>query len=123
MRFVRVWTACGPKGRLFAKGQWAILKTVQAAARRAGIEPICVHDLRRTFATRVATGGMPMPQLAEVLGHHSTQVTSKYYVHVRTAQVAESLAKVSQHLALGGDTEVATVEVAGSEVTEIRAAS
>ena len=49
-----------------------------------------------------------MPQLAEILGHSSTQVTSKYYVHVRTADLARSLRLVDLKLRPGVDTQVVT---------------
>lgn len=88
-------TGCGWREQLWPQTAWAIRKAVKGAARRAGIENLCVHDLRRTFATRCATAGMPMPQLASILGHASTVVTSKYYVHVQTADNLWALQKVA----------------------------
>ena len=85
----------GWREQLWPQTAWAIRKAIKGAARRAGIDDLCVHDLRRTFATRCATAGMPMPQLAANLGHASTVVTSKYYVHVQTADNLWALRKVA----------------------------
>jgi hypothetical protein len=44
---------------------------------RQGLPDICVHDLRRTFATRAASGGYPMSMLKDVLGHSSMETTAR----------------------------------------------
>lgn len=44
--------------------------------RRAKVSPLCLHDLGRTFATRAASGGYPMPMLTDILGHSSMETTS-----------------------------------------------
>ena len=88
---------------------WAIRKAIKGAARRASIEDLRVHDLRRTFATRCATGGMPMPQLAAILGHASTLVTSKYYVHVQAADNLWALQRVAARWQSGDGTKVVTL--------------
>ncbi len=100
---------CSWRVRLWPQTGWAIRKAVKGAARRAGIEDLCVHDLRRTFATRCATAGMPMPQLAAILGHASTVVTSKYYVHVQTADNLWALKKVAAQWDEEGGTKVVTL--------------
>ena len=105
---------CRANDRFWSQRQCAILKTVKAAARRAGLEPLTVHDLRRTFATRCATAGMPMPQLAEILGHSSTQVTSQYYVHVRMLDLSRALGRIDLKLRPTQDTKVIPLRLASS---------
>jgi integrase len=59
-----------------------------------------VHDFRRTFATRCAEAGMPMVRLANILGHSSSHITEKYYVHLRKEDNAKALANVAEGLGL-----------------------
>lgn len=42
----------------------------------------CFHDLRKTFATRCATNGVPMHELQAHLGHSSITTTAEYYTDV-----------------------------------------
>lgn len=37
-----------------------------------------IYDFRHTFATRMATAGMPIPQLAAILGHGDLRSVAKY---------------------------------------------
>ena len=86
----------GAGDRLWAQTPWAVLKALQGAAARAGVPPLCVHDLRRTFATRAAMEGMPMAQLAAILGHSSLETTKRYYVFAQTADLIRGMAAVSR---------------------------
>ena len=49
-----------------------------AACRRAEIEDLRFHDLRRTFATRILQRGADIETVKELLGHHSVLVTQRY---------------------------------------------
>ena len=84
--------------RLWSQTPWAVLKTIGAACKRAKIEPVTMHDLRRTFSTRCAVSGMPMVMLKDLLGHSSMEVTAKYYVHVRQQDLAEALEQADLRL-------------------------
>ena len=46
--------------------------------RRAGVRPTRFHDLRHTFATRMASAGAPMRALQEWLGHGDLRTTLIY---------------------------------------------
>ena len=50
-----------------------------------------------------------MPQLAAILGHASTVVTSKYYVHVQTADNLWALKNVAAQWDEEGGTKVVTL--------------
>lgn len=52
-----------------------------AACRRAGIEGVCPHDLRRTAATWLADRQIEMERIARFLGHSNPQVTRSTYAH------------------------------------------
>jgi integrase len=53
-------------------------KYFQAACRAAGVRPVRFHDLRHTFATRLAASGQPMRSIQEFLGHADSKTTQIY---------------------------------------------
>jgi integrase len=50
----------------------------ESACRHAGITGLRVHDLRRTAATRLVRGGMPIEEVSRILGHKDIQTTFRY---------------------------------------------
>lgn len=48
----------------------------------AGIEPITVHDLRRTGISRALLDGMPLAAVKKLAGHRSITTTERYYLGV-----------------------------------------
>ena len=50
----------------------------QDAARRAELRPVRFHDLRHTFATRMAAAGAPLRAIQDWLGHSDYRTTSIY---------------------------------------------
>lgn len=70
--------------------------TMKRVCRRLKIEPsISVHDLRRTFGTRCAEGGMLLSHLQKIMGHHSPTITAKFYVHLEQKSIAEAINEVT----------------------------
>ncbi len=55
---------------------------LENACRRIGIEPISMHILRHTFATRCIESGMKPKTLQKILGHANISVTMDLYVHL-----------------------------------------
>lgn len=53
-------------------------KRFQACARRAGVRPVRLHDLRHTFGTQMAAAGAPLRALQEWLGHSDLRTTLIY---------------------------------------------
>jgi integrase/recombinase XerD len=51
---------------------------VRSACLRAGVPVIGPHRLRHTLACQMANGGVPLPEIAEVLRHHSISSTAEY---------------------------------------------
>jgi site-specific recombinase XerD len=70
---------CPPQGRWFER-----------AVQLAGIPDFRWHDLRHTFASRLAMSGVDLRTIQELLGHKSFAVTLKY-VHLATGHLHESL--------------------------------
>ncbi|MEM1166914.1 MAG: tyrosine-type recombinase/integrase [Planctomycetota bacterium] len=51
------------------------------ACRRANLDGVCVYTLRHTGATLAAAAGVPMRQLAGMLGHSEITTTERYAKH------------------------------------------
>lgn len=69
------------KKRLLASGYRDLLK--QAAAR-GGVENVHPHRFRRTFITRLLDRGMPIQEVAILVGHESLNTTMRYYSHSKS---------------------------------------
>ena len=52
--------------------------------KRAGLEPIRLHDLRHTFATLALQNGVDIKTVSGMLGHFSAGFTLDTYAHVTT---------------------------------------
>ena len=57
-------------------------QTLELMCRAAGIRKIGVHALRHTYATRLFEKRVDIKVISELLGHSSTEITYKIYVHV-----------------------------------------
>ncbi len=55
-----------------------VTKRFKAACLDAGVRPIRFHDLRHTFATRLAASGTPIRTIQEFLGHADSKTTQIY---------------------------------------------
>ena len=68
-----------------------------ALLRDAGIEGLRVHDLRHSFASYALSGGQTLGVVGQLLGHRSTQTTSRY-AHLITETAQAAVARVSDDL-------------------------
>ena len=59
-----------------------LTRFVQAAAAKAGLEPIGVHGLRHTWATLALESGVHAKVVQERLGHANIATTLDIYSHV-----------------------------------------
>jgi integrase len=50
----------------------------EAVARRAGLEGVRLHDLRHTYASFGAGGGLGLPIIGKLLGHTQASTTARY---------------------------------------------
>jgi integrase len=58
----------------------ASVKTgTRAAARRAGLDGVTPHILRHTAATWMAMRGVPIAEIARLLGHSDSRITERVY--------------------------------------------
>ncbi len=72
-------------GSKLAPGQFH--EILWAAQRRAGLRRIKWHELRHSFASILASGGMPLFVLRALLGHSSVKMTERY-AHLAAGQSA-----------------------------------
>jgi len=67
------------------RGQPLCQSTVQHALRREcerlGLPPMTPHGLRHLHASLLLEAGLPVPQVAQRLGHATPQVTMSVYAH------------------------------------------
>ena len=85
----------------------AYLRRLARYSKKAGIDIVTNHDLRRTFGTRCAEQGMPMAMLQKIMGHSNIQTTATFYIHISEGAGAAALAAVRK------GTEVGTVKNQG----------
>ncbi len=52
-----------------------------AVLRKAGVENAWLHDLRHTFATRLAQAGVDLYKISKLLGHKDIKMTQRYSHH------------------------------------------
>jgi integrase len=67
-----------------------------SAAKRAGVKPIRLHDLRHTWATLALQAGVHPKVVSERLGHATTGITLDIYSHVQPELDASAAATVAQ---------------------------
>ena len=77
-------------GRVFPINHAAVSANFDRARKKAGIENIRFHDLRRTAITALAQKLPNLIELSHVSGHRSLEVLKRYY-QPSTAQLARKL--------------------------------
>jgi integrase len=85
-----------------------VTRRMRAAMKSAGLSPAHrFHDLRHTFGTTMAAGGVPLRTLQEWLGHRDLATTQIYADYAPSPREAEMVA-----------TAFARGSVRGSNLTE-----
>ena len=59
-----------------------ILRTVELAAKKAGLDKLGVHTLRHSAATGWLESGVHIKAVSDLLGHSSISITSDVYAHL-----------------------------------------
>jgi len=87
-------------------------KLWRAIRRSADLEDVRLHDLRHTFASFGAAGGLSLPVIGALLGH-SQAATTQRYAHLANDPVSQAAARVGSAVAAAMDGEEATVITLG----------
>lgn len=72
----REWVFLRPSGEPLTR--YTLWHDFNEAADRAGVPNLRFHDLRATFATRLAAGGVGLLAIRDLLGHSSLTMAQKY---------------------------------------------
>jgi integrase len=76
----------------------AVRKRALTAWRRAGLEPIGLHECRHTFASLLIAAGVNAKAITAYLGHASIQTTFDLYGHLMPGNEDEAVALVDAYL-------------------------
>jgi integrase len=67
-------------------------RPISAACIAANITPaISFHELRHTYASRLAMRGVPVGVIAAQLGHSDTRMTERHYAHLSPSYVSDTV--------------------------------
>lgn len=69
----------------------SVKKAIQAAARRSGV-PCSPHVFRHTAGVWMAQADVPMPKIAQYLGHTSTRITERHYARYSPSYMRDAAA-------------------------------
>lgn len=72
-----------------------LLRVVQNAAARAGLEEVGVHSLRHSAATAMLEAGVNIKAVSDLLGHSSVSITGDIYGHTSDDSARAAIAKLS----------------------------
>ncbi|MHC4307276.1 MAG: tyrosine-type recombinase/integrase [Planctomycetota bacterium] len=61
--------------------RWKLKNVFNRAVKESGIRKFRFHDLRHTFATRLAQSGVDIYKIAKLLGHKDVSTTQRYAHH------------------------------------------
>ena len=79
-----------------------VWRRAQRAWKRAGIEPIGLHEARHTFASVLIASGVNAKAITTYMGHASIQTTYDLYGKLMPGSEAEAAALVDAYLARAG---------------------
>lgn len=69
------------KGRPFAKGCWGH-RFRKLRKKLTSLKDVVCYTMRHTFATNALIKGVGIAQVAELMGHTSTEMVSRFYGHI-----------------------------------------
>jgi integrase len=81
----------GKRGTTFVEAPWRRIREA------AGLDDVHLHDLRHSFASVAAAGGMGLPIIGKMLGHTQAQTTQRY-AHLASDPVKAAAAAVAARI-------------------------
>ena len=80
-------------------------RELDRAARKAGIAHFSLNDCRRTFASWMLQGGVPLYDVSKLLGHRSIAMVQKVYGHLSDESLRRAVTKLPRSKKDGDSTE------------------
>lgn len=73
----------------------------QSTAKRLGILPFCLNDLRRSFTTELLMANESIKKVSTLLGHKDTRMVDKHYARLfgRMEELASTVTKLADYTA------------------------
>ncbi len=81
------WVFCNRKGERIA----SVKTGFQGAVRKAGLEDVHPHDLRRTCGSWLVQKGVPIQAVSALLRHSDIRITDQVYAHLAPATVRAAI--------------------------------
>ncbi|MEO5839371.1 MAG: tyrosine-type recombinase/integrase, partial [Acidimicrobiales bacterium] len=84
----------------------------RSAVRRAGLDPLRIHDLRHTCASLAIAAGADVLSLQRMLGHANPAITLNRYGHLMPGQaeaVADRLDELARRTPAGPHAQVVNI--------------
>ena len=86
-------------------------RPIREACTKAKISPaIGFHVLRHTYASRLATQGVPMAVIAAQLGHADMRMTERHYAHLAPSYVATTVRAAFSKLGIVSPSKLTRME-------------
>jgi integrase len=79
----------------------SVWRRARTAWKRAGLEPIALHEARHTFASVLIAAGVNAKAITTYMGHASIQTPFDLYGKLMPGSEAEAAALVDSYLARG----------------------
>lgn len=73
-----------------------VKRAFKTACKKAGLEDVRWHDLRRTFGSHFVMATKDLVALQQLLGHSDFSVTRKHYAHLLDEHIVEAIRKYEQ---------------------------
>jgi site-specific recombinase XerD len=98
----------------------SVTRSLNRAARRAGLPAVHPHQMRHTLATQAINRGMSLEAIAALLGHHSLDMTLRYAKIANRTVADEYFAVTDKVEALYGRPEPLPADLLGAGMSKLR---
>jgi hypothetical protein len=109
-----------PKENGLPQNRHSVTRSLNRAARRAGLPAVHPHQMRHTLATQAINRGMSLEAIAALLGHHSLDMTLRYAKIANRTVADEYFAVTDKVEALYGHPEPLPADVLGAGMSKLR---
>jgi integrase len=72
-----------------------VQEAFEPAAALAEIDGVSFHSLRHAFASRMISPGISATVLARLMGHESSVITERRYIHLFDAQRTDDAVRIA----------------------------